>query len=131
MQDDGYLADDEIPDSLIDVLKHVAIDFVPETRAACACINEWIDQQAELLPGREVIRGVGLGTFELRGVRVNALAQPFRFYLLKRVQDEFESLSKGDQKDAAAMLSACDMTEILELKLSRDIGRQDNLEVWL
>ena len=131
VQDDGYLADDEIPDSLIDVLKHVAIDFVPETRAACACINEWIDQQAELLPGREVIRGVGLGTFELRGVRVNALAQPFRFYLLKRVQDEFESLSKGDQKDAAAMLSACDMTEILELKLSRDIGRQDNLEVWL
>ena len=29
-----YIAGDEIPDSLIEVLKHIAIDFVPETTAA-------------------------------------------------------------------------------------------------
>jgi len=131
VQDGQYLADDEIPDSLIDVLKHLAIDFVPETRAACLCINEWVDQQDELAPGTQVIRGVGPGTFELRGVTVNALAQPFRFYLLKRVQDELDSLSEQDKNDVAELLSACDMAEILEFRLSRDIGREKNLEVWL
>ncbi len=131
VQDGTYLAGDEIPESLIDVLKHIAIDFVPETRAASVCINEWIDQQGELAPGTEVVRGVGLCPFDLRGVTVNALAQPFRFYLLKRVQDEFESLGQQDRKDAAAMMAACGMTELLDLKLSRQIGRDNNLEVWL
>lgn len=62
---------------------------------------------------------------------INALAQPFRLYLLKRVQDEFYSLSGDDQRSATKILAACDMSEILDLKLTRDIGRQNNLEVWL
>lgn len=125
-----YLDDDEIPQTLIDVLKHMAIDFVPETRAAAVCINEWLDSQDDLAPGTEVVRGVGLGAFELRGVTVNALAQPFRFYLLKRVQDAFDGLGDKDQAEVAALLSACDLSELLALKLSRDIGRENNLEVW-
>lgn len=129
-QEGEYLADDEIPETLIEVLKHVAIDFVPETRAAAACINAWIDQQDELEPGTEVIRGVGLGSFELRGVTINALAQPFRFYLLKRVQDEFDALSVQDKNNVATLLGACDMAEVLDLKLNRNIGRERNLEVW-
>jgi hypothetical protein len=62
---------------------------------------------------------------------VNALAQPFRFYLLKRVQDEFDALGGQDQSDVAALLSVCDMNELLDFKLSRGIGRENNLEVWL
>lgn len=131
IQDGQYLASDEIPDSLVDVLKHIAIDFVPETQAAAACINSWISQQDNLEPGTECARGVGMANFQLRGVTINALAQPFRFYLLKRVQDEFESLDKQQQDEVTSLLEACQMADILELKLSRDIGRQNNLEVWL
>ena len=65
------------------------------------------------------------------GVAINALAQPFRFYLLKRVQDEFESLDKQQQDEVTSLLDACQMANILEMKLSREIGRQNNLEVWL
>ena len=130
VQDGEYLADDQVPDSLIDLLKHLAIDFVPETRAASMCINEWIDQQADLAPGTEVERGVGLGTFAVRGVTINALAQPYRFYLLKRVQDEYASLDDQDRKDVDSMLTACDMSALLDITLSREIGRENNLEVW-
>lgn len=35
------------------------------------------------------------------------------------------------QLAAQAMLAACDMSELLEIKLSRKIGRSDNLEVWV
>jgi glutathione S-transferase len=131
IQDGVYLADDTVPDTLVDVLKHFAVDFVPETRAAAVCINEWIDQQADLAPGTEVVRGVGLGAFDVRGVTINALAQPYRFYLLKRVQDEYAAQDEEGQKDIAAMLAACDMSAILEITLSREIGRENNLEVWL
>ena len=72
-----------------------------------------------------------MGSFKVRDVEINALAQPFRFYLLKRVQDEFASLNDQDQKDVAEMLSRCDMYTVLDTKLTREIGRKDNLEVWI
>lgn len=131
VQQDEYVANDVIPDSLIALLKHIALDFVPETQAAAACINEWLDDQSDLQSGSEVVRGVGVASFEVRGVQINALAQPYRFYLLKRVQDDFAALDEADQQAVSDMLAACDLTPILETRLSRQIGRESNLEVWL
>ena len=28
------------------------------------------------------------------------------------------------------MLAACDMSDVLGIRLSRDIGRENNMEVW-
>jgi len=130
-QSGTYLQDDYVPESLINVLKQIAIDFIPETKAASACINQWLDDQTDLAPATPVERGVGLGSFDIRGVTVNALAQPYRFYLLKRVQDEYTSLDAAGRREVDDMLAACDMEEILDIKISRDIGRENNREVWL
>ncbi len=130
-QDGKYLADDDIPDTLIEVLKHIALDFVPETSAACDCINQWLDEQTDLAPGTEAARGVGIATFTVRDTTINAIAQPYRFYLLKRVQDEYAALNADDQRDVTALLSACNMEPLLQMTLSRELGRQNNLEVWL
>ena len=126
----GYLNDDEIPETLVAVLKHLAIDFVPETKAAADCINDWLAGQEDLTPGTEAQRAVGLATFDVRGITVNAIAQPYRFYLLKRVQDEVDSLNDDDRAAAVSLLEKCDMATLLDFRLSREIGRQNNLEVW-
>ena len=130
-QSDAYLADDQVADSLIDLLKHIAIDFIPETRAAADCINQWIDDQQELAPGTPMPRGVGMGSFTVRGVTINALAQPYRFFLLKRVQDEFAQLDHASQQEVQALLAACDMSDALNIRLTREVGLRNNLEVWL
>ena len=129
-QRETYLPDDAIPDTLIAVLKHLAVDYVPETRAACERINAWLaDKNPE--EGTTAARGVGMADFDLLGVPISALAQPFRLHVLRRVQDEFEALGERESRDVGAMLDACGMTEVLDLKLTRDIGRRNNLEVWL
>ena len=130
-QTDVYLANDEVPQTLINLLRQIAIDFVPETKAAAETINHWLAQQPNLAAGTQVQRGVGMGSFEVRGVTVNALAQPYRFYLLSRVQQEFQSLTEAEQNSVTALLKTCHMEAILDCKISRDIGRKDNLEVWL
>ena len=130
-KDYAYLADDAVPDTLIAALKHFAIDYVPESRAACERINEWIEENPDTPALTEVERGLGDCEFEVEGRRISAMAQPFRFYVLKRVQDEYEALGEDDQRDVETLLTACDMREVLEFKLTRAIGRHNNLEVWL
>lgn len=125
-----YLADDEVPETLIAALKHFAIDFVPESRAACDCINQWLADNPDVPPNTEVERHLGLCKFEVMGRTISAAAQPFRFYVLKRVQDEFESLGDEDRLAIAELLEQCDMAEVLDMKLTREIGRHQNLEVW-
>lgn len=129
-QDSDYLSGDEIPNTLIAILKQIAIDFVPETRAAAECINTWLDQQEQLDSGTEVPRGVGMGEFEVRGTNINALAQPFRFYLLARVQNYYDQLTSSDQAEVSDLLTQCDLQEVLEIRIDRDISRHNNLEVW-
>jgi len=131
VQDEAYLENDHIPDTLVAVLKHLAVDFVPETKAAADHINAWIDAQDDLSPGTVAERSAGQATFEVRGVTISAMAQPYRFYLLKRVQDEHAALDDAAKADVEAMLAACDMSDVLGIRLSRDIGRENNLEIWL
>ncbi len=126
-----YLDQDEVPETLLAVLKHFAIDFVPETRAACDCINQWLEDNPDVPSLTEVERSVGMGNFEVQGIPLSTMAQPFRFYVLKRVQDEYEALDEQGREAVLAMLNACDMAELLGLKLSRGIGRHNNLEVWV
>jgi hypothetical protein len=71
-----------------------------------------------------------MATFEVEGHLVNALAQPYRFYLLSRVQAEFDALSSDDQSQVEQILDPCGLLPVLEARLTRGIRRQDNLEVW-
>jgi glutathione S-transferase len=126
-----YLPNDEVPQTLIDALKHFAIDFVPESGAACDTINEWLGQNKAMPAGTEAERTVGSCHFEVEGVSFNTWAQPFRFYVLKRMQDVYDGLSATDQSNVRDMLDACDMTALLDMRLTREMGRANNLEVWL
>ena len=130
-KDYAYLDNDEVPDTLIAALKHFAVDFVPESRAACNLINQWLDENRGTPALTEVERGLGNCEFDVDGTRISAMAQPFRFYVLKRVQDEYDALDEKDRRDVDSLLAACDMRDVLDMRLSRAIGRHNNLEVWL
>jgi glutathione S-transferase len=128
-----YLADDAVPDTLLAVLRVLAEDFVPETRAAAACINAWLaDSQPEagVAAVTRLSGGVGNAEFSLRGQAISALAQPYRFYLLQRVQAIYAGLAAHDRASVDEMLDACDMSGLLGITLDRHIGREENLEIW-
>ena len=67
----------------------------------------------------------------MEGTAIHVCPQPFRFYLLERVQSAIQALKGSDQAYALALLDTCNMTAVLDLKLDRKIGRANNLEVWL
>ena len=128
-----FLANDEVPETLIPVLKILAEDFVPETLAAADLINNWLAKhQPE--PGAVAVgrlaEALGMADFSVRGETITSLAQPHRFYLLQRVQDTFRALPQEDHKSVAAIMSDAGMSAVLSTALTRSIVRSDNLEVW-
>ena len=128
-----FLANDEIPETLIPVLKILAEDFVPETLAAAELINSWLaEHQPE--PGAVAVgrlaEALGTADFTVRGETITALAQPHRFYLLQRVQNIFAALAQEEQVGVADIMSDAGMPAVLSTALTRKIVRSDNLEVW-
>ena len=128
-----FVEDDEVPESLMAVLRVLAEDFVPETLAAADAINGWLAENKPETGAPAVGRlaqAPGTASFVLRGETIDALAQPHRFYLLQRVQDDYASLSDSEKIGVDAVLAESGMAAILDASLSRRIERADNLEVW-
>ena len=128
-----FPANDEVPETLIPVLKILAEDFVPETLAAAELINSWLaEHQPEsgaVAVGR-LAEALGTADFTVRGETITALAQPHRFYLLQRVQDVFAALAQEEQVGVADIMSDAGISAVLLTALTRRIVRSDNLEVW-
>ena len=128
-----FLANDEVPETLISVLKVLAEDFVPETLAAAELINSWLDEHqpepGAIAVGR-LAEALGTADFTVRGETITALAQPHRFYLLQRVQDIFAALAQEEQVGVADIMSDAGMSAVLSTALTRRIVRSNNLEVW-
>jgi hypothetical protein len=99
--------------------------------AAYECVSSWLQENKDLPSGTEVSREVGKCKFQVEGVTIDAVAQPFRFYLIKRLQNQFDSLNAKDQEEVRQLLEQCNMDEVLDMRLSREMGRANNLEVWL
>ena len=128
-----FLANDEVPETLIPVLKILAEDFVPETLAAADLINNWLAKhqpEAGAVAVGRLAEALGMADFSVRGETITALAQPHRFYLLQRVQDAFTALAQEEQVGVAKILSDAGMSAVLSTALTRSIVRSDNLEVW-
>ncbi len=124
-----FLAGDDVPQSLLNVLKVVAEDFVPETRAAADSINQWLKDNAPD-SGDAAERFLGQCQFELRGQTITSAAQPYRFFLLQRVHAIYDALDADGQRSVQQMLDSCAMGELLSLRLDRPVAQVDNLEVW-
>ena len=125
-----YLSNDEVPETLIEILRHFAVDFVPETNAACHAINKWLQENPSVESGQEAQRFLTMCHFEVDGVQISSVAQPFRFYLLARLQRIYEDADESEQNSILNLLKSCDMDSLLDMKLTRAVLMQNNLEVW-
>ena len=127
---DDYLKNDEIHETLVNVLKLLSEDLVPETKAAAKVINTWL---AENNPefGAPAERFFSKASFQVRGQEIRSVAQPYRFYMLQKVHDLYNALGAEEQSDLAGLFESCGLGEMLNIVLDRRLAIVDNLDVWL
>ncbi len=122
-------ANDEIPDTLKAILRHAAEDLVPETEATARFIDEWLEIHDEIEEGAVLERGLGLCRFEFRGRTVNALAQPYRIFLLQRLQDACRAMPVDDRQSVVEILGEVGLEPLLEIRTRRRVERAHHREV--
>lgn len=133
--DTDFLQKNEIPETLIAVLRVLSQDFVPETVASAKFLNLWLSEQNPETGSPAVFQ---LGTsplgnveFQVRDHTINAAIVPYRHFQLQRIHQIFDEVETKTQIQIKQILKSCDMADILNVRLNRSIGRKDNLEVWL
>ena len=129
-----FLPNDEIPDTLRSVLRVVAQDFIPETAASADFLNFWLSQNKPEAGTPAVFRlGVSIGSidFQVRAQTIKALVVPYRHFQLQRIHRVFDESETQEQGRVNRLLGSCGMADVLNIRLQRQIGRLDNLEVWL
>ena len=130
----GFLANDEIPATLLAALAVIAEDLVPETHAAAEVINGWLavnPVEAGAKASRYLGQNCGTAWFTVRDQTMVAGAQPYRFFVLQSVQDCYARCSADERTGIDELLQSCGLDELLDIKLARRLGQQDNLEVWV
>mgnify|MGYP001182899502 FL=1 len=129
----GFFDDDEIPDTLLTVLRILSQDFIPETRESAKFLNNWLSE-TQPKKGSPAIFSLGLspGTidFQARGITITAIVVPYRHFQLQRLHRIYDDFDATQQKKVAKLLASCGMEDVLEIRLERLIDRYENLEVW-
>lgn len=130
-----FFQKDRIPETLIEVLRVVSQDFVPETIASAKFLNLWLSEQNPET-GTPAIFQLGtspLGSveFQVKDHTIKAAIVPYRHFQLQRIHEIFDEVEKKVQVQIKQILKSCGMADLLNIRLNRPIGRKHNLEVWL
>lgn len=128
--DAELFADDEIPETLRDLMRYVAEDYLPEYLAHVRFANGWLTERSDIAPGTNGLddparRAIGMATFDWRGAEITTAVMPYRFFLSQRVLDGADG-----SDEVKALFADTGLAPMLGERPSRRVERRDHLEVW-
>jgi glutathione S-transferase len=141
---EDLMAGDEIPDTLLAMLRFVAEEYLPEIAAHVGFANEWLAERPDLVAGTNGLenpaaRGIaggrglvggGAATFEWRGTEITTGVMPYRFWLMQRLHDDLARFDRAAQARVGATFRTAGLEPLLDLRTLRRVERADHLEVW-
>ncbi len=124
-----YLSNDQIPETVLSLLRMCIGDTAPALLETAALYNIWAKEHADL-PPQSVVSPEGfdeatVGKFQakIRGVPVPMAASTYQLWVLQRGLDWFAALSETDREASRALLKACGGDGLLDITLERPLTR--------
>jgi len=126
-----YVPNDELPQTLLPLLKYIADYFLPELQMNVEVMSALPGGEpgtpATINPKMSVL---GFGSFPHGEATIQCAVRPIRLYMLQRVTDHFAAMSKAEQDAATAYLNATGLTPLLTLTAKHRVDRENHTEVW-
>ncbi len=131
----GDITPAAIPDTLKSLMRYVSEEYLPEIAAHVSFANHWLSKNPDLKEGTNGLenpakRFIGLADFTWRGTDIKTLVMPYRFYLLQRVQDSYDSCTAEERDALETIFAETGLSDLLTLKTLRRVERKNYLEVW-
>ena len=141
---DDLIADDELPATLLAMMRYVSEEYLGEITAHVAVANEWLAEHPDIKEGTNglddpAIRGLtggrglvggGAATFPWRGIELTTSVMPYRFWLMQRLHDGLAAAPADDGARVRAVFADVGLETLLDLRTLRRVERTGHLEVW-
>ncbi|HCS27162.1 MAG TPA: glutathione S-transferase [Spongiibacteraceae bacterium] len=132
---DTLVPDNDLPDTLLALMRFVAVDFLPEMLAHINFANQWLASKPDLQSGTNGLgdptrRFIGAAEFSWRGISLKTSVIPYRFYLLHYLQDGYAQATDTEQQAIDGVFKACGLSALLSTRTTRRVARKDHLEIW-
>lgn len=108
-----FLANDEIPETLLPVLARMMSEQVPYLEKVSTMLGEWHNAN----PGADLPRAIGMADFSIEGVGGQRIAVPFSLWMLGRGLDYLASLQGDNRAACEAMLRSCGGEAMIDFEL--------------
>ena len=126
------LADDAVPESLLALLRFVALDYLPEIEAHVTFANTWLAERPDIETGtsglpRTQDRTIGFAPLTWRGVEIKVAVMPYRLYLLQKIQAVLDGVGRQDRARMDHLLAQTGLSALATLRTSRPVIRHNYL----
>jgi glutathione S-transferase len=118
----AFIPDDDVPATLLPILKVQMTEQVP---VMSATIDLFIDWLATTEPQSDLPRGFEMIPFVTGGHAGQCMARTFALYRLQDALDLYDAMSLEDQTRAGAFLSAIDGEKLKSLRLPARLTRRN------
>lgn len=98
-----FLGGDEVPPTLLPVLRRLFTEMLPVLADSARHVREWMQAH----PGETLPRSLGMHAFALEGCEGKRIIRPYSLWMLQRARRYYLSLDAGSRAEADAMLRAC------------------------
>jgi glutathione S-transferase len=118
---ESFLADDEIPETLLPILARMFKEQFPVLQQTVAALSEWLDAHPE---GRKVPRGLGPLAFQLGEAKAERTMMSYQQWQLQRPLGLYQSLEGEAKTRADALLEKVGGLEPMQLELKHRLTRK-------
>jgi glutathione S-transferase len=95
-----FLPNDEIPATLLSVLRRMMREQLPEMTATAKAFTAWLATH----PGERIPRAIGTHEFELEGARGQRMIGTYKLWMLQRALDVYAQLTNDERQRADELL---------------------------
>jgi len=120
-----WLANDEIPETLLPVLTNMFTDFLPHMLQTPAAVAQWKQSNSD----SKIPRAIAKSSFTLGASEDQRLVTPFSQWKLQRVLEAIPP-APASQESIKELLATIDGEQLLEVTIKAPVMRQNNKLVW-
>jgi len=123
----NFLSNDEIPATLLPILKRMVDEQMPVLLDTDAKLSLWRSEN----PNTSIPRSIGKHQFSIEGVTGERIIIPYALWMLKRSVDFYEELSTQEKTSVQKMINDLGLDEVLAQGLNNQLARKNNKLVFI